>query len=178
MKLLFLLACFQLYHHIIVTANTNINVNFAGLIPPSCPMSCPECPATSVPSTPDVEEYFALNTDVRPEDIEAEYFGIYRPEGQEEGTEAGQGTKRGAIATCQAPIAYYGGPVMSGSNVLYLVYYGELSAYHANGSNAVNNKTKTLIDQFLLGLSNSAYYNMTTQYSSMYESVLHLRFSC
>jgi hypothetical protein len=57
---------------------------------------------------------------------------------------------------------------MSGSNVVNLVYYGELSAYHANGSNPANNKTKTLIDQFLSGLSNSAYYNITTQYSSMY----------
>jgi hypothetical protein len=171
-------------------ADTNLNFYFGGMLggssePAATPvpvqeeeeeLTCPSptpavCPAVATFNyceEPEVEDYFAMDTSVRPHQIKAEYFGIYRPEGDEAVKEyEGVGHhKRGAIAGCQAPMTYLGGPVMDGRNEVYFIYYGAFSSFHPNGTNAATNKTKSLMAQFVSSVSNSPWFNITTEYFS------------
>lgn len=183
MKLLFLFVIVNLVSCSVVTADTNFNFNFAGMIPaPAVPSPTdePTCPSPTPPvcpvepslqcEEPEVEEYFSLDTSVQPHQIKAEFFHIYRPEGDESvtGSDEQVHKKRGAIVGCKAPITYRGGPVMSGPNVAYFIYYGAFSSFHPNGTNTATNKTKSLLTQFMSGISNHAWYNISTEYYSRF----------
>ncbi len=183
MKLLFLFVIVTFVSCSVVTADTNFNFNFAGMIPaPAVPSPTdePTCPSPTPPvcpvepslqrEEPEVEEYFSLDTSVQPHQIKAEFFHIFRPEGDESvtGSDEQVHKKRGAIVGCQAPITYRGGPVMSGPNVAYFIYYGAFSSFHPNGTNTATNKTKSLLTQFVSGISNHAWYNISTEYFSRF----------
>ncbi len=144
---------------------TTINFYFQGMIPGSSEASPTPVSLWEAHDTPPLkfteqpEVINTYSTDHHPDDVKPEVLPLIGV------SEEGRGLKlREDFNGCRPPIKYYGGPVMTGTNYVYIIYYGSYSTFSSASSSATTLMSKSLFETFTKGLSGTDWWKINTEY--------------